>query len=375
MKQVAYIAAWFSQERYDASDESALINSPLLMCRRSTLKISSILSVLFFLGLLLGLAACGDENTVAPPEPPPQLNLKIYKMPVLPDNDVCTILVDSQDRIWFGTDKGIVVLENGQRTYYNQVDGLSNPACRKIVEFNGKFWVATWGGGVAVFDGTDWTALRKKDGLLADEVTDIAVDGTYLWFATTSGVIRYLDDDQVQMSARWTNFTSKVMYKTLSTVLFAPTATRGDELWFGSMYNWVDVWRVGSQENIHYTPTLSDIPGTGVTGIAYNPSDGQFWVAFAAEGVASVNVDSTTWSQYTTEQGLPTLITHAVAVDQDGVVWVGTQTGLGKWNGSKFIAYPRGSGLPAGAIRLLYVDPHNNVWMGFYNDGAAMILK
>jgi ligand-binding sensor domain-containing protein len=64
-----------------------------------------------------------------------------------------------------------------------------------------------------------------------------------------------------------------------------------------------------------------------------------------------------------------------VAVDQDGVIWVGTQTGLGKWIGSRFTAYPRGSGLPEDRIRTVYVDPGNNVWLCFIEGGAAKILK
>ena len=339
------------------------------------MKISSMMSVLCSLIVLLGLAACDDEGGVAPPEPPPQLNLQIYQTPVLPDNDVYSVLVDSQDRIWFGTAIGIVMIDGGQRTYFTQTQGLPNPVCRKIVEFNGKFWVATWGGGIGIYDGTSWTALKEEDGLLSNRVFDIAVDGTYLWFGTNNGVIRYDDDDQLPMSSRWTNFSSKVKNKVVAAVEFAAGTTRGDELWFGSKFNWVSVWRLGTQQNIHYLPDGSAIPGTGVNDIAYNAVDGTFWISFATEGVASVNVDLSTWRHYTTEQGLPSMITHAVVVDQDGVTWVGAQTGLGKWTGSKFVAYPRGSGLPEERIQSLYVDPDNNVWMGFIDGGAAKIIR
>ena len=342
------------------------------------MKTSIMMSVLISLILLLGLAACDDNNNVAPPEPPPQLNLKIYRTPVLPDNDVFNVFVDSQDRIWFCTSNGVGMLDGGQMTHFNQTEGLPNPVCRKAVEFNDKIWVVTWGGGVGIYNNSTWTVLNAEDGLRSNRVFDVAVDGNYIYFSTNTGVIRYDDDDQLQMSARWQNFTNKVLHKEVSSIEFAEGTTRGDELWFGSKFNWVSVWRLGTQENIHYSAALSGIPGTGVNDIAYNAAvggDGTFWVAFGTEGVASVDVDISTWSHYTTEQGLPSMIVHSVAVAQDGVVWAGTQSGLGKWTGSRFIAFPRGSGLPEDRIRSVDVDSNNNVWLSFIEGGAAKIIR
>ena len=100
--------------------------------------------------------------------------------------------------------------------------------------------------------------------------------------------------------------------------------------------------------------------------------DGSAWFA-VSDGL--YHYDGYRWRHYTTEHGLPSMITHSVAADQDGVIWVGTQSGVGKWTGSRFTSYPRGSGLPEDRVRAIYVDPDNNVWLSFIEGGAARIIR
>ena len=53
-------------------------------------------------------------------------------------------------------------------------------------------WVGTWGGGVAHFDGGNWTNLTVSDGLAGNIVYSIAQDAKgVLWFGTNHGLSRY----------------------------------------------------------------------------------------------------------------------------------------------------------------------------------------
>jgi ligand-binding sensor domain-containing protein len=189
------------------------------------------------------------------------------------------------------------------------------------------------------------------------------------------GISQYTDDDGIPMRDRWVNHTNKVQDPQVSSIEIAEQTTRGDEIWFGQKLGWLSIWRPTTFQTTHYDQNSSGIPGTGVNDVAYNPVDGMFWVAFATEGLASVDVDNRTWRHYTTENGLPSNVVHSVAVDQDGVVWAGTQSGVGKKSGSDFIGYINGSGLPEERVRKVYVDPLNRVWLGFIGGGAARVLN
>jgi ligand-binding sensor domain-containing protein len=343
-------------------------------CRRLVLKALKNMGVMGFLLLSVMFAGCDDE-TVAPPPPPPQISLEIYNFPTLPDNDVFDVLVDSQDRIWFCTQNGVTMKDGNTINIFQQAQGLINPKTRAVVEYNDWIWIGTWGSGLAVYDGAKWFNLSVEDGLINDLIFDLAVYDQSLWICTVSGISQYTDDEGIPMSNRWTNQTNKVRDPQVSSIEIAEQTVRGDEIWFGQKIAWLSVWRPTTFQGVHFEPSSSGIPGTGVNDVAYNPVDGKFWVAFATEGLASVDIENRTWRHYTTQDGLPSNIVHSVAIDQNGVVWAGTQKGVGKQSGSSFIGFIKGSGLPEERVRKVYVDPHNRVWLGFIGGGAARVLN
>lgn len=327
----------------------------------------------FFLFSTL-FVAC-DEDTVAPPAPPPQISLEIFNFPTLPDNEVFDILVDSQDRVWFCTQNGITMKDGNTVTIFQQAQGLPNPKTRAIAEYNGKIWVGTWGSGIAVYDGSKWTDLGVDDGLLNGSIFDMAVYNESLWICTVMGISQYTDDDAIPMNNRWVNQTGKVQNPQVSSIEIAEQTVRGDEIWFGEKTAWISVWRPTAFQNVHYNPSTSGIPATGVNDVAYNPVDGMFWVAFDTGGLASVDVENRTWKHYTTVDGLPSDIVYSVAVTQSGVVWVGTQKGVGRQSGSGFVGYINGSGIPETRVQKVYVDGQNRIWLGFIGGGAARVLS
>ncbi len=332
------------------------------------------MGIMGFLFLTVLLAACGEE-TVTPPPLPPQISLEIYNFPTLPDNDVFDILVDSRDRVWFCTQNGVTMKDGNTVRIFQQAQGLPNPKTRVVVEYNDKIWIGTWGSGLAVWNDTRWTNIATKDGLLNALIFDMAVYDESLWICTVNGVTQYTDNPDIPMTNRWVNQSNKVQNRQVSSIEVAEQTVRGDEIWFGQKIAWLSVWRPTTFQGVHFNPTTSGIPGTGINDVAYNPVDGIFWVAFTTEGLASVDLENRTWRHYTTEDGLPSNVVHSVAIDQNGVVWAGTQTGVAKQSGSGFQGYIRASGLPEERVRKVYVDPHNRVWLGFIGGGAARVLN
>jgi signal transduction histidine kinase/ligand-binding sensor domain-containing protein len=69
------------------------------------------------------------------------------------------------------------------------------------------------------------------------------------------------------------------------------------------------------------------------------------------------------WGSVTLFHGLPSDHVRAIAQDQDGVMWLGTDAGLAKYDGRR-IQKVTAEGLPAGRIRILSPDSDGSLWVG-----------
>jgi diguanylate cyclase (GGDEF)-like protein len=79
--------------------------------------------------------------------------------------------------------------------------------------------------------------------------------------------------------------------------------------------------------------------------------------------------DKDAWS---IEQGLPQISALAIAQDGEGYVWVGTQAGLARFDGIRFVAFnPENTpGFPGILTQALYADRDGTLWIGTYKGVA-----
>lgn len=77
-----------------------------------------------------------------------------------------------------------------------------------------------------------------------------------------------------------------------------------------------------------------------------------------------------TWSL---QQGLPQISVQAIAQDQRGYLWAGTQAGLARFDGIRFVTYTPNDtpGLPSIRIRSLYLGKSGKLWIGTYKGLAV----
>lgn len=140
---------------------------------------------------------------------------------------VYAIDVDSSGNVWFGTEGGISVFDGQSWRHWTHEDGLGGPNAAELpastntglgtrsrhslsvlvegaqsynpnyvfsllIDPDDSVWAGTWGGGVAHFDGTNWSNLTVHDGLPGNIVYSLARDseGT-MWFGTNRGLARF----------------------------------------------------------------------------------------------------------------------------------------------------------------------------------------
>ncbi|NGZ87182.1 response regulator [Duganella aceris] len=105
----------------------------------------------------------------------------------------------------------------------------------------------------------------------------------------------------------------------------------------------------------------------------------------AAAGAAHAGPDR--WDRLATplfehlglNEGLPNAVAMALAQDGDGYIWVGTQSGLARWDGYHVRSFQHDAAdagsLPGDFIQALHVDKRGHLWVGTTASGLAMYDK
>ncbi|MGM0934254.1 MAG: sensor histidine kinase [Bacteroidota bacterium] len=107
----------------------------------------------------------------------------------LPNNTVRSLLVDSNNSLWIGTENGVVKKENGEFKSFFEEDGLALNSCWAIAEDqNSNLWFGSYGEGVSVYVGDRFKVISEKDGLVHNEITKLYSDGNYMYVGTSDGV-------------------------------------------------------------------------------------------------------------------------------------------------------------------------------------------
>lgn len=107
----------------------------------------------------------------------------------LPNNAVRSLLVDSNNILWIGTENGVVKRENDVFQYFFEEDGLALNSCWAIAEDqNEKLWFGSYGEGVSIYDGFKFKVISEEDGLVHNEITKLFSHGDYMYVGTSDGV-------------------------------------------------------------------------------------------------------------------------------------------------------------------------------------------
>jgi ligand-binding sensor domain-containing protein len=352
------------------------------------------------LSLIVAVAACEDDVTVAPPELPPQIattQTYVKGSKGLPNNDVYAILAVSNGELWIGTEQGIAkypsltaTSHSGAADIVNELNGLPNPKVRDMVEYQSKVYVATWGGGFGIYDvaGDTWTSKTVADGLRHPYVSDIAIstDEARLYFATNDGVSIY--DPAGQSFTSFDDLTRPVVSS-----VAVRNSTAGFERWYGPKVESVEDESTQQLPDagitvsrgtavVEYTTVNSGLPEPNVNAIFFdeadpNAAEGIFWVATSTKGVSRVSVENSSWTTFTAVNGLPSNIVYSVtraAAPGGATIWVATQNGVarlqsnGVWQG-----YNTGGGLSHDRVRVVYSPDGSALWIGYVNGGAARL--
>lgn len=187
---------------------------------------------------------------------------------------------------------------------------------------------------------------------VGNAITDVALSGDYVWVSTSGGVVRWH-----RQTGSYLKFTTRdgLPSNEVNTI-----ETRADgSIWIGTSDGaaWYDGerWQPVTAQGTVFDQYIREI--------AFSP-DEELWMAIAGEGIYVIHVDGT-WDIYTTSHGLISSYVEAIAFEDDGTAWIGTNDGLsrlgtdGVWD-----TYTETHGLAANTVKAIAIDSAGNRWFG-----------
>jgi signal transduction histidine kinase/ligand-binding sensor domain-containing protein len=179
----------------------------------------------------------------------------------LESNILNSIFRDSRGNIWVCANNGVGRYSHGKFRWYDVGDGLNYPIVLHMTEDDlGRYWFASYLGGINILDGEEFSYLTMQDGLSSNNIYSIIKDGDgHIWAGTGRGI----DLIQVDTAGSITGMQHFGIYDGFTGIENNGTAIfidRDDNLWFGTVRGAMRYDPKKTQPNPHE-------PQTHITGV------------------------------------------------------------------------------------------------------------
>ena len=306
---------------------------------------------------------------------------------VLPDKRVNALLetraADGAQVIWAGTDRGLAQLAGEQWTRFDARNGLPDDRVTSLFETKERdgtsvVWVGT-DKGLARFSKGVWRTFDRRDGLAHEHITSLLAttgeDGkSFLWTGTSDGVERYALAEN-----RWTTFETGAGAPTSTVVSLAQSVEPNGErvLWAGTDGGGLARFKAGewatfgTREGLSSNSVFSLLPGAGTFGTE------TLWIGTDGGGLA--RLPSGGWRSFTTANGLPVNSVYCIfeTTNADGrAMWFGTYGGgLARLQNGAWTIFDKSSGMPDNTVfemlETTLDDGQRVLWAGMKGGGLS----
>ncbi len=289
--------------------------------------------------------------------------------------------------LWVGTSAGVMEIDlatHKPRNVYTREHGLANEYVFAVgIDSQGYKWFGTNAGGASRFKDGKWKTYFPMHGLADYWIYSFANDRDgNLWIGTWAGANQY--------NVKTGKFKTYVK-ELINEWVYGLDVDADGRVWFGteggvSMFDGKR-WKQWNHKNGLGGENVSELPASANTGLgtrsrhdlttlvagfnSYNPNyvfsilaapDKSIWAGTWGGGVS--HFDGKTWSNLTTKDGLAGNIVYAMARDQDGVFWFGTDNGVSRYDGKSWANFTTKEGLLDKNVYAIAITPNGDVWAG-----------
>jgi ligand-binding sensor domain-containing protein len=220
--------------------------------------------------------------------------------------NVLALYADPRGGMWFGTTSGAAHFNGSSWRRFGKEQGVVGDTVRALVrDGKGQIWFGTTRG-INVWDGAKMRSITRRDGLRSEDVHALFARGDVVWAGTREFMFRFQGDKLEFLDDE----VMGVEFETMRMI----AAFKSDSLVLGTSNGlaYID-GRTGRDD--------MEIYGDPVTGLAVVHGD-ELWVGTETRGL--FHRAGATWSNLTTQQGLPSNIVTSLLMDHEGTLWIGT---------------------------------------------------
>jgi ligand-binding sensor domain-containing protein/signal transduction histidine kinase len=330
-------------------------------------------------------------------------------------NSVFALLLDSDERLWLGTKRGLVVFKidplssvqskkfawqrlsqgnprskaqskfeplpdnPGEARLYTGVAGSGDDVRALHRSADGLIWIGAFGGGLTRFDGKGFRRYTTAHGLSDDAILSLLEDRDgNLWMGSQNSGAMKLTQNGFTTYNRADGLGHQVTYS-----VFENQA--------GELYTITGEWRINRFEGDRFTTVRPNLPRRipdsewRMNRYLLQDRAGEWWIA-TSEGLLrfpkTERLEQLARAQpiahYTRKDGLADNNVTYLFEDSRGDIWIAsfspTEEVLTRWerDSGKFYRYSDRDGLPPfNAVTCFCEDASNNLWIGFRNGGLA----
>jgi len=267
-------------------------------------------------------------------------------------NDVRAVAVDSTGSIWAGTKAGVFRLDSNKKQWTELMDEAdTGPVYDIVVDRAGTVWIGAWNG---LYRSTSNGLQKQKQ--INCPIAALCVKENKIIGLGSAGI--------------WSVTNNTCIYKQMpySRQFRAVLADKNGGLWITTgtgLYHHTDT-------GYKLYQTESELLGPDLHDIAY-AQDGSLWIG--GLGGITVYKDDKRISSFTPAKDLPSVFVQCVVQGPDGNIWIGTDSGIARYDGKSWSIRHSRRWLLSDDVRDIAFDSYGTAWIATDNGISAIKRK
>ncbi|AGC75463.1 signal transduction histidine kinase [Nonlabens dokdonensis] len=285
--------------------------------------------------------------------------------------DIRKLRLDKYDRLWIGSYDGVYIYDKGQVTHLtnniNDPYSLAKNSVKALYEdVSGSIWVGTYYGGANIWNEANsnfqnYVQNGTNKGLNYPVVSSLQANQNKLYIGTEQGGINILDLTTKNFDYLTTENSTLVEDNIKSLYL------DNNQLHIGTFSNGVSIYDL-EKERFVGSALNSQLSDVGVYSII--KTGNYIYYGTFGKGVLSQN-SLKEISQWNREKGLTSNLVRSLIIDNEGILWVGTQNGLNSIEDDNVRNFLFNKEQDAGYDVLhLFQDSQETIWAGTKSQGV-----
>ncbi len=278
---------------------------------------------------------------------------------------VSSLLEDGEGRLWLGSDGGgLVLCDKGYPTRrITQEQGLPGDRVRCLFEDReGNLWVGLEGKGLARVRTGMFSSYGRAEGLSGERVLCVCEGRAgEVWLGTDGHGVQRIQAGQIQHYGKQSGLSNECVS--------AVCRDRSGRLWVGTRGG-----GLFALDGERFIATGAELGFQRMVLALHEDVHGRLWLGEQTGPGRWIEALEQGRRQTLPVPGkLPRLEVCAIAETGDGSLWFGTgEEGLWRWQAGTFTHYGAQQGLPPGRLNTLYVDHIGTLWAAVAGAGLAL---